>query len=99
MRRILIMNARRRHALKRGGDCKRVDLDPELLPAADCDDRLLALDEALLRFEEQHPEKARLVKLRFFAGLSNADAAAALPTTRTSTHYAGATSSKTFAPR
>jgi RNA polymerase sigma factor (TIGR02999 family) len=78
MRRILIMNARRRNAQKRGGGCERIELDPDLLPAADRDERLLALDEALVRLEERHPEKARLVKLRFFAGLSGADAAAAM---------------------
>jgi RNA polymerase sigma factor (TIGR02999 family) len=78
MRRILIMNARRRRAQKRGGDCDRIDLDPDLLPAAHRDERLLALDDSLARLEERHPEKARLVKLRFFAGLSIADAAAAM---------------------
>ena len=78
MRRILIMNARRRAADKRGGDRERIALDPMVLPAADRDERLLDLDEALTRLEQQHPEKARLVKLRFFAGLTNADAAAAM---------------------
>ncbi len=78
MRRILIMNARRRNAQKRGGAFDRIQLDPDLLPATDRDERLLALDEALARLEERHPEKARLVKLRFFAGLTNADAAAAM---------------------
>jgi len=77
MRRILIMNARRRHAEKRGGNGQQIQLNPDLLSAVDRDDRLLALDEALTRFEELHPEKARVVKLRFFAGLSIADAAAA----------------------
>lgn len=82
MRRILIMNARRQHAQKRGGDRKRIELDPDLLPAAERDERLLALDEALVRFEQQHPERAQLVKLRFFAGLSSADAAAAMEISR-----------------
>jgi RNA polymerase sigma factor (TIGR02999 family) len=78
MRRILIMNARRRTAEKRGGGRERIALDPTVLPAADRDERLLDLDEALSRLERQHPEKARLVKLRFFAGLTNAEAAAAM---------------------
>jgi RNA polymerase sigma factor (TIGR02999 family) len=78
MRRILIMNSRRRRTQKRGGDRDRIELDPDLLPATERDEQLLALDAALLRFEELHPEKARLVKLRFFAGLSSADAAAAM---------------------
>ena len=78
MRRILIMSARRRCAEKRGGGLQRIELDPALLPAADRDERLLALDEALTRLEQQHPEQARLVKLRFFAGLTIAEAAAAM---------------------
>jgi len=78
MRRILITNARRRCTEKRGGGRYRIELDPALLPAADHDERLLAIDEALSRLEQQHPEKARLVKLRFFAGLTSADAAAAM---------------------
>ena len=78
MRRILIMNARRRSAEKRGGGRERIELDLALLPAADRDERLFALDEALTRLEQLHPEKARLVKLRFFAGLTIADSAAAM---------------------
>jgi RNA polymerase sigma factor (TIGR02999 family) len=78
MRRILIVNARRRCAEKRGGGRVPIELDPSLLPDAERDERLVALDEALTRLELQHPEKARLVKLRFFAGLTIADAAAAM---------------------
>jgi RNA polymerase sigma factor (TIGR02999 family) len=78
MRRILIMNARRRSTEKRGGGRERIRLDPALLPAVERDERLLALDAALNRLEEHHPEKARVVKLRFFAGLTNAEAAAAM---------------------
>jgi RNA polymerase sigma factor (TIGR02999 family) len=78
MRRILLMNARRRQAEKHGGRLRRIDFDSALLPGADRDDRLLMLDEALEAFEKKHPEKARLVKLRFFAGLTNAQAASML---------------------
>jgi RNA polymerase sigma factor (TIGR02999 family) len=78
MRRILIMNARGRSAAKRGGGCERIELDLALLPGAERDERLLALDEALTRLEQQHPERAQLVKLRFFAGLTIAEAAAAM---------------------
>ena len=81
MRRILIEQARRRRSQKRGGDRRRVDLDagallaaPEEHPAED----LLALDEALRQFEDEEPLKARLVKLRYFAGLSLPEAAEAL---------------------
>ena len=81
MRRILIERARRRQSRKRGGSLRRVELDEGSLvatpvdqPAAD----LLALDEALRELEAEDPGKARLVKLRYFAGLSLPEAAAAL---------------------
>jgi RNA polymerase sigma factor (TIGR02999 family) len=81
MRWILIDRARQRNSRKRGGDLCRLDLDPGALPA-DPDDRaaddLLALDEALRQLEAEDPAKARLVKLRYFAGLSIRDAADAL---------------------
>ncbi|HZL87892.1 MAG TPA: ECF-type sigma factor [Pirellulaceae bacterium] len=78
MRRILIQSARRRKSQKRGGEWERIELDPALLPADQRSDKLLALDEALLRLEGEHPEKAQLVKLRFFAGMTNQEAAAVL---------------------
>jgi RNA polymerase sigma factor (sigma-70 family) len=78
MRRILIDRARRRQALARGGDGVRVELSDLQPAAADYDQRLLDLDEALTRLEQQDGEKAKLVKLRFFAGLTNEEAAAAL---------------------
>jgi RNA polymerase sigma factor (TIGR02999 family) len=79
MRRILIERARQKQSLKRGGGCERLHLDevePSVLPMA-CDD-LLGLDEALIKLEQQHPRKAELVKLRFFAGLTTAQAAQSL---------------------
>ena len=79
MRRILIERARQRDSSKRGGGRQRVDLqtaDEPVLPLA-CDD-LLGLDEAMTKLSRQHPRKAELVKLRFFAGLTVAQAAAAL---------------------
>jgi RNA polymerase sigma factor (TIGR02999 family) len=81
MRRILIDRARHRATHKRGGDRGRVELDagaavaPPDDPAAD---DLLALDEALRQLEREDPAKARLVNLRYFAGLSIQDAADAL---------------------
>lgn len=81
MRRILVDQARRRHSLKRGGDPVRVELDEGavLATADDCPaEDLLALDEALSQFEREEPVKAQLVKLRYFAGLSIADAAKSL---------------------
>jgi RNA polymerase sigma factor (TIGR02999 family) len=77
MRRILIESARRKGRAKRGGDLHRIDLDAVSLAARDRDERLLALDEALERFAAIAPDKAELLKLRIFAGMS-VDAAAAL---------------------
>jgi RNA polymerase sigma factor (TIGR02999 family) len=81
MRRILIDQARRKHSRKRGGGLQRVELDPGALlaaPEVEAAEDLLALDEALQQFEGEDPDKARLVKLRYFAGLSLAEAAEAL---------------------
>ena len=77
MRRILVENARRKHRVKRGGHLERLDLEPEALVAPECDERLMALDEALTRFAALEPRKAELIKLHSFAGLS-LDAAAAV---------------------
>lgn len=79
MRRILIERARQKQTLKRGGEYERVELDaaaPAVLPIA-CDD-LLGLDEAIKKLEKRDPRKAELVKLRFFAGLTTAEAAKSL---------------------
>jgi RNA polymerase sigma factor (TIGR02999 family) len=75
MRRILIDQARHKRRPKHGGDRRRVDLDgAAALVAAPADD-LLALDEALTKLAAEEPTKAELVKLRFFAGLTTAEAA------------------------
>ncbi len=78
MRRILVDNARRRGRIKRGGNLNRVDLDKLEVTVHDPPDELLALDEALTRFAQQHPEKAQLVNLRYFGGLTHEEAAQAL---------------------
>jgi RNA polymerase sigma factor (TIGR02999 family) len=70
MRRILVGNARRKKARKRGGDIERVDVDLDRLAVPTDDDRLLALDDALAKFSQIEPVKSELVKLRYFAGLS-----------------------------
>jgi RNA polymerase sigma factor (TIGR02999 family) len=75
MRRILIGNARRKHALKRGGQAERVELDAIELADQPADDKLLAMDDALVRLTGKDPIKAELVKLRFFGGLTNEEAA------------------------
>ena len=85
MRRILIDRARRKKTVKAGGDRRRVDLDDldDLEVAIDppCED-LLDLDEALSKFAESHPSKAELVKLRYFAGLTQQQAAEVLGVSR-----------------
>jgi len=81
MRRILIERARRRRSRKRGGGLRRVELDGSALVATPADrpaEDLLALDGALRQLEAEDPGKARLVQLRYFAGLSLPQAAAAL---------------------
>jgi RNA polymerase sigma-70 factor, ECF subfamily len=71
MRRILVDHARRRAALKRGGDRIFVSLADAMAPDAGCAETdLLALDEALDRLGSRDPDQRRLVELRFFAGLT-----------------------------
>jgi RNA polymerase sigma factor (TIGR02999 family) len=77
MRRILIDNVRRKRRPKHGGGQQRIDLD-EALSLDNPRDDLLALDEALTRLAAHEPIKAELVKLRYYAGLSLEEAAAAL---------------------
>jgi RNA polymerase sigma factor (TIGR02999 family) len=81
MRRILIDQARRKQSQKRGGGRQRVELDAAALLAAPQEqaaEDLLALEKALRQFEAEDPLRARLVKLRYFAGLSLPEAAQAL---------------------
>ena len=76
MRRILVESARRKQAAKHGGGRQRVPLE-EFHRVAEFPEDLLDLDNALTRFAAEEPDKARLVQLRFFAGLTTPDAAAA----------------------
>lgn len=78
MRRILVENARRKQTHKHGGGRQRRDLDGEAIVAPESDVDVLALDAALNRLAEQDPLKAKLVELRYFAGLTGDQAAAAL---------------------
>jgi RNA polymerase sigma factor (TIGR02999 family) len=80
MRRILIDNARRKSALRHGGQAERVEFDLDSLALADGmdDGQLLALHEALDSLAAHDAVKAELVKLRFFAGLTLVEAAQAL---------------------
>jgi RNA polymerase sigma factor (TIGR02999 family) len=78
MRRILVDAARGKHTLKRGAGRRRRPLDEASLAPPRAEDDLLAVDEALGRLAAADAEAAQLVKLRFFAGLTSAQAAEAL---------------------
>jgi RNA polymerase sigma factor (TIGR02999 family) len=78
MRRILIDKARRRRALRHGGEQHRVDFDDLDLASPTPDDQLLAVDEALDKLASAHPRQAELVKLRYFVGMTLQEAAEAL---------------------
>lgn len=78
MRRILIENARRKGALKRGGNFERVNLDDVDVAALADGDTLLLINDALEKLEKEDPDAAQVVKLRFFAGLTNEEAGQAL---------------------
>ena len=81
MRRVLVDHARRRRRMKRGGGRERVELTDDLSPAINSYlhesrvDEVLAIDEALNRLVAFNPQGARIVQLRFFVGLSNAEVA------------------------
>ena len=75
MRRILILNARRKSALKRGGAQSRVDIEDLEITAATPDEHILLIDEALQWLESDDPEMARMVLLKFFGGLTNEEVA------------------------
>lgn len=78
MRRILVDNARRKRAQKHGGKFERVEM-PEIASAAAAnDDQVLAVSEALDRFAAQDKQKAELVKLRYFVGMTIEEAAEAM---------------------
>jgi RNA polymerase sigma factor (TIGR02999 family) len=78
MRRILVEAARRKQGQKHGGGRQRQDLDADALAAPESDLDVVALDAALTRLAEHDPVKARLVELRYFAGLTGEQAAAVL---------------------
>lgn len=78
MRRILVEAARRKKAVKHGGGLGRQDADELPIAAPQPAEDLVALDEALDRFAAIEPQKAELVKLRYFAGLTIEQAAEAL---------------------
>jgi len=75
MRRILIERARHKRRLVHGGGRRRQELHPDLAAAPETDEELLALDADLVKLAELDPVKARLVELRYFAGLTGDQAA------------------------
>jgi RNA polymerase sigma factor (TIGR02999 family) len=81
MRRILVESARRKGRLRHGGDRDRIDL--EEIPIESPHEDILALNEAVEQFASEEPQKAELVKLRFFAGLEEQEAADVLGISRT----------------
>jgi RNA polymerase sigma factor (TIGR02999 family) len=78
MRRILIDNARRKLAQRHGGGFERVDLEEHNLAAPMDDQRLLAVHEGLDKLAKKHPLQAEVVKLRYFAGMTNEETAEVL---------------------
>lgn len=86
MRRIVVENARRKKRAKHGGGLERVESELADLPTRLPPDDLLALDEALARLEQIDPVKARLVNLRYFAGMTIEQAASALNISRVTAH-------------
>ncbi|MBI1325722.1 sigma-70 family RNA polymerase sigma factor [bacterium] len=75
MRRILIENARRKRADKYGGQLQRQNFEAFDIAAPALSDDILALDDALAKLEVEDPVKAQLVKLRYFAGMTETEAA------------------------
>ncbi len=82
MRHILIDSARRKQSLKHGGNLERLNLEDTDLPAATTPEELLAVDEALERLAQAHPEEAQVVKLRYFVGLTQEETARVLGVSR-----------------
>jgi RNA polymerase sigma factor (TIGR02999 family) len=78
MRRILIDHARARQGPKRGGDRRKLPLNVLEMATAEDPEQILALDEAISRLEKEDADAARVVRLRFYAGLSVEETAAAL---------------------
>jgi RNA polymerase sigma factor (TIGR02999 family) len=78
MRRILIERARRKSRLKHGGGWVRLDIDGLPLAGATPDEKVLLINEALEQLELEDPQRARVVVMKFFGGLTNQEVAACL---------------------
>jgi RNA polymerase sigma factor (TIGR02999 family) len=92
MRRILVDRARRKERVRHGGELERLDLEHATVATEDNDDTVLAIHEALEKLALESPQKAEIVKLRYFTGLDHAEIAEALgvsePTVRRHWAYA-----------
>jgi len=75
MRRILIEHARKKAALKHGGGQERLNIDDLELANATPDEKMLLVNDALEQLEANHPERARVVVLKYFGGLTNQEVA------------------------
>ena len=82
MRRILVDHARRKTRLKRGGGQQRLNIADLELAEATPDEKILLIDDALEELDRVNPERARVVVLKFFAGMTNHEAAEALHISR-----------------
>jgi RNA polymerase sigma factor (TIGR02999 family) len=82
MRDILVEDARRKASLKRGGDVRHLDADDVALPIEPPSDDVIDLARALARLEKEDPERAEVVMLRYFAGLSNQETSEVLGVSR-----------------
>ncbi len=78
MRRILVDHARRKHRQKRGGDARRVPVEPDFILSPREPEHVLALDEALDRLAVRDQRQSRIVELRFFGGMTVQEVADAL---------------------
>jgi RNA polymerase sigma factor (TIGR02999 family) len=88
MRRILVDSARRKQSLKQGGQFRRCDASLDQLPQDQASDDILAVDEALAKLAQDNQPVAKLVELKYFAGLTLDEAAAALGVSvRTANRY------------
>jgi RNA polymerase sigma factor (TIGR02999 family) len=81
MRRILIENTRRKACLKRGGGQSHIDVDSIDLASTTPDEKTLLINDALEQLQAEDPEKARVVLLKFFGGLTNQEVARTLGVT------------------
>jgi len=92
MRRILVDRARQKARIRHGGGWERVDLEHVTVATEDSDDTVMAIHEALEKLAVESPQKAEIVKLRYFSGLEHAEIAQALgisePTVRRHWAYA-----------